>query len=974
MQVLQYNELDPSRAADAFRRVVGHLRVGDFRAADARKLPPTPFYRAKLNDSDRLLFRFARFGGQTYLVLLEIIWNHAYDRSRFLNGAPVDEGKLELLPAAAAAESDAAELTFVSDARPHVHVLDRILSFDDAQREAYLLAPPLILIGSAGSGKTVLSLEKLKQLSGDILYVTHSAFLAENARNLYYSFNYDNEAQDIEFLSYKEYLETLRVPKGRPLAYREFERWFARHAVSSRIRGAHKVFEEFSGVLTGADIQNPYLAREDYAELGVRRSIFSSEERPAVYDLFLKYLDFLRQEGLYDLNIAAHDALPLCKPAYDYVVVDEVQDLTNVQLYSILKSLRSPDRFVLCGDANQIVHPNFFSWAGVKSMFHEQRAQGRAEIVRVLNANYRNSLQVTELANRLLRIKSARFGSIDRESNYLVRSVGGRPGAVELLRSDPKTQGDLNAKTRRSTRFAVVCLRAEDKVEVRRYFETPLVFSIQEAKGLEYENVVLSNFVSGNAREYEAIVEGVTAEDLAGDLVYARARDKTDRSLEVYRFYVNALYVAMTRAVRNLYVVEANPDHPLLRLLGMGMPGQGVPLAEQRSSSEEWKEEARRLDLQGKKEQAEEIRRTILAQQPVPWKVMTPAGLPELEREALNPERFNKQAKQLLYEYAVFFGGQRLFEQLAALNFTRARDPKPDIPNVRRKYTQDILERTPEQLRRKMALHGVDFRDPLNHTPLMLAALVGRMDLIEELVRGGANPRLRDNWGRTPLQIALREAFASPEYAAAKIGTVYNSLAPASLNVKVEDRLVKLDRRRMEYFLLNSMMALLQDILRVKIAYRMPGFETRDFTHSLDGFPELVVPERRRRREYISSILSKNEVFRSDPYNRKLFLRIHHGFYLPNPNMEIEVEEDRWINVYDLIHIGGLEREAHDRNLKALVGYIRRFQQDRTSGRRLPAEGEERSAAPRSVGPPANAAQDSASGGRAPDPDSADVF
>jgi hypothetical protein len=67
---------------------------------------------------------------------------------------------------------------YVNQKLRHFHLLDRILSFDDAQNEVFGLRPPLILVGSAGSGKTVLTLEKLKQLSGDVLYVTLSPYLA----------------------------------------------------------------------------------------------------------------------------------------------------------------------------------------------------------------------------------------------------------------------------------------------------------------------------------------------------------------------------------------------------------------------------------------------------------------------------------------------------------------------------------------------------------------------------------------------------------------------------------------------------------------------------------------------------------------------------------------------------------------------------------------------------------------------------
>ncbi len=59
----------------------------------------------------------------------------------------------------------------------------------------------------------------------------------------------------------------------------------------------------------------------------------------------------------------------LAQPTYDFMVVDEVQDLTSVQLALLLKTLAKPGQFLLCGDSNQIVHPNFFSWAAVRAQF-----------------------------------------------------------------------------------------------------------------------------------------------------------------------------------------------------------------------------------------------------------------------------------------------------------------------------------------------------------------------------------------------------------------------------------------------------------------------------------------------------------------------------------------------------------------------------------------------------------------------------
>jgi hypothetical protein len=921
MEILRYSDLDARGLEKHVERAAALLREGDFRGADARKMVGSPFYRARLNDKDRLLFRFVTHGGQSHLVLLEVIRNHAYEKSRFLNGAAVDEDKLMPIPdAAQVPEADFLPLSFINPKIQRVHVLDKILSLDDWQEAAYVQRLPLILIGSAGSGKTVLTLEKMKQMSGDVLYVTHSAYLVENARGLYYASGYENEGQNLSFLSFQEFVETIRVPPGRVVDFRIFARWFSRHRQASGLRDAHQVFEEFNGVLTGSPVTTAYLSRADYLDLGVRRSIFTGDERLRVYDLFLKYIDFLKQEGLADLNLLCFEYHKDCRPSYDAVVVDEVQDLTNVQLSLILRTLRRPEKFILCGDSNQIVHPNFFSWAALKTLFYENRLKAGGEIIRILNTNYRNTPEVTHIANRLLILKNARFGSIDRESHYLVRPISENHGSVEFLADTDAVKREFDARTSRSTRFAVLVMRPEDKETAARCFRTPLLFSIQEAKGLEYENIILFNFVSGSNAAFKEVTEGIEAVDLKSDFSYARAKDKTDKSLEAFKFYINALYVAMTRAVQNLYIIEQDTGHRLFRLLGLDLPGREVKLKAQDSTAEEWQAEAHRLELQGKQEQAEAIRRRILETEPVPWPVITPDGLAQLEAEALNPKAYNRQAKLLLFEYAVMYSVPRLFPKLAALQFSPALRAESERAAIENKYNQDCLGAHPV-LNQKIERHGVDFRNPLNQTPLMVAARMGRKDLVRELVVQGANTQARDNWGRVPLQIALRQAYRQPDYARSAIGEIYPLLAPSALKVRVGGRLVKLDSHIMDFFLLHSMVALFEDVVRRKVQVSFPAFETSDFVSALAPFPMNVIPEYRRRRPYLSGVLARNELHRDDPCNRRLFLRVSHGFYVPNPAMEIEIE-NAWINVCDLLRLDSMD-EGAEKRLKDLLDVMR---------------------------------------------------
>ena len=215
MKILEYIGFDASRHQSQYQKVVAALTRGDFRGADVKKLTNIThgkFYRAKLDYTNRLLFTLVRFGEEVCCLMLEVIENHAYDKSRFLRGAQLDENKLPDFDLAKAAV-EAEPVRYIHPERREIHLLDKVISFDDAQQAVYLLPPPLIVVGSAGSGKTALTLEKLKHADGEVLYVTLSACLAQSARELYYANGFEKQGQEATFFSYREFLESIRVPK-----------------------------------------------------------------------------------------------------------------------------------------------------------------------------------------------------------------------------------------------------------------------------------------------------------------------------------------------------------------------------------------------------------------------------------------------------------------------------------------------------------------------------------------------------------------------------------------------------------------------------------------------------------------------------------------------------------------------------------------------------------------------------------------
>ena len=232
---------------------------------------------------------------------------------------------------------------------------------------------------------------------------------------------------------------------------------------------------------------------------------------------------------------------------------------------------------------------------------------------------------------------------------------------------------------------------------------------------------------------------------------------------------------------------------------------------------------------------------------------------------------------------------------------------------MNQKYFLPYELKKPEAMLRQVDQYGVDFRNPFNQTPLMIAARLGNDDQVARLVAMGADTGLINNVGFNALHIALEQACIDAHYAARKLAGVYDKLAPLAMVVQVDGRLVKLDNRLMEFLLLNLMIAMFYTRLGDHVVRFGGGaFSSGDFVEVLGHFPDALVPARRKQRAYISSILAKNEVHRDDPYNRKLFRRLKHGHYIINPQLAVWVE-GAWRPMYELLSLDALGYRRQDK-------------------------------------------------------------
>jgi hypothetical protein len=591
-----------------------------------------------------------------------------------------------------------------------------------------------------------------------------------------------------------------------------------------------------------------------------------------------------------------------------------------------LRTLKQPGQFLLCGDSNQIVHPNFFSWATVRSVFWHDPALAERQALRVLTANFRNGTEATRVANQLLKIKQQRFGSIDRESNFLVSSVGGATGQVALMADKDNIKRDLDRQTRQSTRFAVLVMRDEDKPAARQHFGTPLLFSIHEAKGLEYDNIVLYRFVSDHRAEFASIADGVDKQTLEIEtLDYRRARDKSDKSMEVYKFFVNALYVALTRAITNLYLVESDTAHPLFDLLDLASGG-AVQVEAGSSSMDDWQKEARKLELQGKQEQAEAIRRDILRQAAVPWPVFDADKTRELLVNVLRDQIPGSKQRQQLYDIATCFDLPMLAKWLVVdAKFDVARNFEAQRTALQGKSYSPYFTNHIKDILRQCDQYGVDHRLPLNQTPLMVAAIAGNVVLVNALLERGADREAVDHYGWNALHWAMREAFLDKDFARGPFALLYELLAPPSIDVSSVDRLVRIDRHLAEYFLFQTMWVLFSSRFTQPQRRRYAAFESAAIVEAWQYLPSNLVRPERRQRQHISGVLARNEVARDYVYNRALFVRVMQGWYQFNPELRVRRSvqgRDTWVPVFEVLNLPLLREFATEFIAERITRYL----------------------------------------------------
>ncbi|MCS6997490.1 MAG: ATP-binding domain-containing protein, partial [Casimicrobiaceae bacterium] len=356
-------------------------------------------------------------------------------------------------------------------------------------------------------------------------------------------------------------------------AQRDYGPELSWHVIRSYIKGM--------SVLGMDDAEEGYLDAEDYSELPHNERSVSQETFENIYRIVWPwYAQCCREQGLWDDQDLARELLngDSVPSRYGAIFCDEAQDFTRLELELLLRlnvfsKRRLPPQavwrvpFVFAGDEFQTLNPTGFRWEAVKSGFVEKfvfaldatQSLRRANLnYQELSNNYRSAEPIVGLANLIQAMRVALFRLSGLQPQTPWSQTDNAP-VVQFFSSDYVSFWEAFRK--KASNFVVI-VPCEEGEETSFVAQDPVlsrhieqidgvprnVLSATRAKGCEYEHVVVYGFA---AHAPSALLDALRARTWQPTL-------SERESLEL-QYFMNRLYVAVSRAKRRLIVVDA-PD------------------------------------------------------------------------------------------------------------------------------------------------------------------------------------------------------------------------------------------------------------------------------------------------------------------------------------------------------------------------------------------------------------------------------
>lgn len=309
---------------------------------------------------------------------------------------------------------DTSDLT--SDENKLISLESFLLKLDDKQQEfvkrfeGHRPSGPWLLRGGPGSGKSTMALYCIRALVRSanaelqldnrplkILLTTYTNALINASRHLLKTLGVERGNHRIEIKSLYQLaspfvtnrLDVIKDDKILPYIQAALDEFRGKNgSVDATIADAKFLEKEFIWVIIGQGLTKI----EDYlndADRSGRGGNLGNRQREQVWKLFEKSIRMMREDKSWTYPERMQEATTNVRPSYDYVFIDEAQDLTPGAIRFCIGLCRTPGGVFVTADTNQSIYGNGLSW---KQVDEDLQFQGRR--TSVLRRNYRTTKEL----------------------------------------------------------------------------------------------------------------------------------------------------------------------------------------------------------------------------------------------------------------------------------------------------------------------------------------------------------------------------------------------------------------------------------------------------------------------------------------------------------------------------------------------------------------------------------------------------
>lgn len=279
--------------------------------------------------------------------------------------------------------------------------------------------------------------------------------------------------------------------------------------IKSFIKGSMRAVEKEDGCLS----------LTEYELLGRKMASNYVDNRSDIYRIFQQYKKYVKHrsdESLFDecdLNHSIYTRLNALKDlpwSIHNIYVDEVQDFTQAELSILIRICREPNDLFLTGDtAQSIMRGISFRFDDLRTIFHRAKEQSskhhKSSLVEVpevneLTINFRSHTGVLQLAASVIDLMKHFFpNSFDRVPGDEGMFEGPTPIIFQSCNvSDLAMVLRSNKREASAIEFGahqVIIVQSEEaKQNIPDVLKAGIVLTVFEAKGLEFDDVLLYNF------------------------------------------------------------------------------------------------------------------------------------------------------------------------------------------------------------------------------------------------------------------------------------------------------------------------------------------------------------------------------------------------------------------------------------------------------------------------------------------------